>query len=187
MPGATPRNYPFPLGPEPIDVAGDIEKLARAIDTDTGGLSTRVTNVENVNNTQAGQITQLYDLHNGQVGQISDLYARDAAQAAQINQLYSRTQWLRENNNDTARYSGLWYGSTDGNGEFWVIVPFGLQISSNASLVMVADINIGAWCVFVDGTANTIHGRLFSTSGIVPNLALMFSYQIAGVRASAFP
>jgi hypothetical protein len=35
MPGATPnRNYPFPLGGDPIDIAGDAERLALAIDSD---------------------------------------------------------------------------------------------------------------------------------------------------------
>lgn len=35
MPGTTtPRNYPYPLDPDPIDVAGDIKRLAEAIDDD---------------------------------------------------------------------------------------------------------------------------------------------------------
>lgn len=36
MPGSTPcRNYPFPVDADLIDVAGDINKLATAVDTDT--------------------------------------------------------------------------------------------------------------------------------------------------------
>lgn len=34
MPAATTRGYPYPLGPDPIDVAGDIQALAEAIDLD---------------------------------------------------------------------------------------------------------------------------------------------------------
>lgn len=38
MPGTTPnRNYPFPQNPDRINVAGDIEALARAIDADVAG------------------------------------------------------------------------------------------------------------------------------------------------------
>jgi hypothetical protein len=34
MPGTTTRGYPYPLGGDPIDVAGDIQDLAEAIDLD---------------------------------------------------------------------------------------------------------------------------------------------------------
>lgn len=35
MPANTPnRQYPYPLGPDPIDVAGDIKRLAEAVDAD---------------------------------------------------------------------------------------------------------------------------------------------------------
>lgn len=38
MPSTTPnRNYPFPLNPDRINVAGDIEALARAVDADVAG------------------------------------------------------------------------------------------------------------------------------------------------------
>lgn len=41
MPGATPnKNYPYPLGGERVDVAGDIKKLAMAVDTSVAGLDT---------------------------------------------------------------------------------------------------------------------------------------------------
>jgi len=37
MPGATVNNqFPYPLGPDPIDTAGDIERLAKAIDLEIG-------------------------------------------------------------------------------------------------------------------------------------------------------
>jgi len=34
MPGTTSRGYPYPLDTDPIDVAGDMQKLAEAINTD---------------------------------------------------------------------------------------------------------------------------------------------------------
>lgn len=38
MPSTTTnRNYPYPVGTDPIDTAGDIERLAKAIDTDISG------------------------------------------------------------------------------------------------------------------------------------------------------
>jgi hypothetical protein len=37
MPGATPgRGYPYPIDTDPIDVAGDIQRLAEAVDADHG-------------------------------------------------------------------------------------------------------------------------------------------------------
>jgi hypothetical protein len=187
MPGATSRNYPYPLGPEPIDVAGDVERLARSIDTDTGNLASRVTGTENVNATQGTRLDSVEATNGNQESQLQSLHTGHASQQTQLNLQVNRTFWLRENANDQARFSGLWYGSTNGNGEFWVVAPYGLQISTNSSLVQVADINIGAWCVVVDGTANSVHGRLFSQTGFVANLALTFSFQIAGNRSTPFP
>lgn len=35
MPASTPnRNYPYPLGADPVDAAGDIQRLAEALDLD---------------------------------------------------------------------------------------------------------------------------------------------------------
>lgn len=40
MPGTTPRHYPYPLDGESIDVAGDIRRLAEAVDADVATVGT---------------------------------------------------------------------------------------------------------------------------------------------------
>ena len=83
MPGVTsPRNYPFPLGPEPIDIAGDIKRLAEAIDDDVNGVAVVGTNnaarIESVNSNLQAQINTNLANGNWHQAQISDLYARRA-------------------------------------------------------------------------------------------------------------
>ena len=60
MPGTTDcRAYPFPLGPEPVDVAGDIQRLADKIDDDTCSLFATSTSQGSQISAQGGQISNL--------------------------------------------------------------------------------------------------------------------------------
>ena len=59
MPGTTSRGYPYPLGADPIDIAGDIKKLAESIDTDTVGLAQWITNVNSALTTVSNNLTAL--------------------------------------------------------------------------------------------------------------------------------
>lgn len=68
MAGTTPtRNYPFPQNPDRINVAGDIEALARAVDAD---MNTQVAALAQESNTRAVQDQNL----------ANDYVARDNAQ-----------------------------------------------------------------------------------------------------------
>lgn len=115
--------------------------------------------------------------------------AHGAANTAQgtANQAINRTQWLRENDNDTAHYASQFYLTTNGNGEFWCVFPFTLDIDSAIGFLQVADINIGAWCVVAASSNNQVHGRMFSPSGIVANLAVAVNCYLIGHRATGFP
>ena len=74
MPGQTPnRNYPYPVDSDAIDVAGDIRRLATAIDTDTGSFVTSDTTLSN-------RITAETNARIAQDNAImADYVARDAA------------------------------------------------------------------------------------------------------------
>ena len=76
MPGTTPiRGYPYPLDPDLIDVAGDIQRLAEAIDPDVAG-------VINTNVSQGSQIANLTNVVTSHSAQLNDLYGRTPRVAA---------------------------------------------------------------------------------------------------------
>lgn len=179
MPGTTPnRGFPFPLDNDQIDVAGDIERLARAVDGDSTGADSRLDAIEGLNSQQDARL--------------AGVEGKNATQDGQINTLDARTNWLR------ARTQGPVIGgnsaiTTNENGDFTKDFPVNTFPPGTGTAVVanIADGNIGAFIVVTFSNSVGVTGRVIdhagSHTGATANLTVNITFMVFGFMNSGYP